>query len=252
MNGLKLLSVLIGILPVLTAAAGDAQQQDQKSGVSNQARVVMVSPSETILSAQISAQITAVSVAEGDSFAAGQVLVTFDCRVYQAQLKRAQAELAGTRKTAAASSILKEMKAGSTLSSELANSNVAKAEQDVVVLQSSVDQCQIFAPFDGRVTSRRANVHQSLSTGQPVLEILGTSDLEARLIVPSRWLSWLKPNFQFSIRMDETGKTYPATITRLGARIDPASQTLTVMGRIDEQSPDLLAGMSGTAVFDVQ
>ena len=226
-----------------------ALAQQSGTGAPKQARLVMMSPSETVLSSQISAQISGIAVAEGERFASGQVLVTFDCKVYLAQLKRAQAELKAMRMTAATSSQLRNMNAGSTLSADLAEANVAKAEQEVSVYQSSVDHCKIIAPFDGRVTNRRANTHQTLMAGQPVLDILGVSDLEVRLIVTSRWLAWLKPGSQFTIRMDETEKTYPAEVVRLGARIDPASQTMVVIGRIAGQYPELMAGMSGTATF---
>jgi len=235
------------MLAVFGSMAAHAQPTD--SQVPYQARVVLVSRSETILSSQISAEIMETTVNDGDRFAAGQVLIKLDCRVYQAQLRRAQAELLAARRTSAANSMLKDMRAGSTLSAELSQSSVAKAEQDVVILQYSTDHCQITAPYSGRVISRKANHHQTLSVGQPILEILGDHDLEARLIVPSRWLSWLRVGERFKILIDETEKSYYATVTRLGARIDPASQTINVMGLIDDHPPELLSGMSGTATF---
>jgi hypothetical protein len=51
--------------------------------------------------------------------------------------------------------------------------------------------------------------------------------------------------------MDETGKTYQASVTRLGARVDAASQSLEIAAVIEGEHPELLAGMSGLARFDV-
>jgi hypothetical protein len=65
------------------------------------------------------------------------------------------------------------------------------------------------------------------------------------LTAPSRWLSWLKSGASFQVSIDDTGKTYPGKVTRLGGRVDPASQSLKVMGEITADAPELMAGMSG-------
>jgi membrane fusion protein, multidrug efflux system len=72
-----------------------------------------------------------------------------------------------------------------------------------------------------------------------------------QLHVPSGWLAWLRPGATFEVGIDETRRTYSATVTELGARVDPVSQTLRVSALIDGDHDDLLAGMSGIARFDV-
>ena len=69
--------------------------------------------------------------------------------------------------------------------------------------------------------------------------------LELEFLVPSAWLGWLKNGQRFAVEIDETGKSYPARFTRLGARIDPVSQSIKVGAAIDGSFPELLAGMSG-------
>ncbi len=64
---------------------------------------------------------------------------------------------------------------------------------------------------------------------------------------PSRWLGWLKPGYAFQVHIEETDKTYPAEITRVGGRVDPVSQTIKVFGKIRGDAADLMAGMSGRA-----
>lgn len=81
------------------------------------------------------------------------------------------------------------------------------------------------------------------------MDILDTSRLEVKMIVPSRWLTWLKPGARFSIRIEELGRVYPARVVRLGARIDPLSQTIPLSGEIVGHHEELLPGMSGTAGF---
>jgi hypothetical protein len=77
------------------------------------------------------------------------------------------------------------------------------------------------------------------------LEILDDRSLEVELIAPSRWLAWLKPGYGFAVHIEETDKTYPAVITRVGGRVDPVSQTIKVFGEIQGDANDLMAGTSG-------
>ncbi len=73
--------------------------------------------------------------------------------------------------------------------------------------------------------------------------------LEVEAIVPSKWLSWLKPKQSFQFVIDETGAEVSVRIVRLGAVVDPISQTIKVYGVLDEKNNLVLPGMSGTATF---
>ena len=86
---------------------------------------------------------------------------------------------------------------------------------------------------------------------QPLISILDDRSLEIQLYIPSWWLSWLKTGEKFSIKIDETGKTYTAEVIRLGARVDAASQSIEIIAAITGNNPELLAGMSGVASFDI-
>ncbi|HMB48635.1 MAG TPA: HlyD family efflux transporter periplasmic adaptor subunit, partial [Afifellaceae bacterium] len=77
------------------------------------------------------------------------------------------------------------------------------------------------------------------------------TELEIELLIPSRWLLWLEPDLRFEFSVDETGLKYAATVTRLGGAVDPVSQTIRVFGALEDRPPELLSGMSGTAIFEV-
>jgi multidrug efflux pump subunit AcrA (membrane-fusion protein) len=49
------------------------------------------------------------------------------------------------------------------------------------------------------------------------------------------------------VAIDETGRSYPATISAINARVDAASQSVEVEGIVRGTFPELLAGMSGNA-----
>ena len=82
-----------------------------------------------------------------------------------------------------------------------------------------------------------------------MLDILDDSVLEAEFIVPSRWLTRLKPGAPLQVQVDETGRTYPAKVVRLGARVDPVSHSVKITGELSGSNPELTAGMSGRVLI---
>ncbi len=86
---------------------------------------------------------------------------------------------------------------------------------------------------------------QYVQPGQALLDILDDSVLELEFLVPSAWLGWLRVGSSFQVEIDETRKSYPAKFVRIGARVDPVSQSIKVAAAIDGKFPELIAGMSG-------
>ena len=108
-----------------------------------------------------------------------------------------------------------------------------------------LSKCSIVAPFAGRVAEQKVREQQYVQAGQPLIDILDDSVLELEFLVPSRWFSSLKPGGRIQVFIDETGKAYPARFIRIGARVDPVSQTVKVAAAIDGRFPELIAGMTG-------
>lgn len=199
----------------------------------------------TTIAAEIGAKVSRVAVAEGARFRAGQTLVAFDCSLQQAQLQKAKAVLAGAERTFSANKRLEELRSVGKVELEVSEAEVGKAKADVAANGVLLSKCAIAAPFAGRVAEQKVREQQYVQPGQPLLEILDDSVLELEFIVPSRWLAWLKPGYAFQVQIDETGKTYPAKVQRIGARVDPVSQSVKLSAAIAGQFPELIAGMSG-------
>lgn len=199
----------------------------------------------TTVAAEIGAKVSRVTVVEGGAFRAGQVLVSFDCSLQQAQLQKSKAVLGAAERTLAANKRLEELHSVGKVELEVSEAEVGKARADAAANSVLLSKCSIPAPFSGRVAEQKVREQQYVQPGQPLLEILDDSVLELEFLVPSRWLAWVKPGYAFQVRIDETGKTYPAKVQRIGARIDPVSQSIKLSAAIDGRFPELIAGMSG-------
>lgn len=204
---------------------------------------------ETVLSSQMAGKIQQIYVEEGDRFKKGQTLVSFDCKIEETELKKALTELEAAKKTLGVNRNLAHLKSISGLDVAMAEAKVLSAEAEASVRQVVVERCTLSAPFDGRVVEIPVSAYQTVRQAEPLLKILDDQDLRLEVIVPSSWLTWLKEGEAFSIIMDETGKTYTARVTKIGARIDPVSQSLKVLGKIEGNHPELMAGMSGAVTF---
>ncbi|TWB37236.1 efflux RND transporter periplasmic adaptor subunit [Nitrospirillum pindoramense] len=211
-------------------------------------RAQLVPKRSTVLSSQIAAQISELPLREGDSFSEGQKLVAFDCGIQRARLAKANAQETATRKTYEVKSKLNTLNSIGVLEVETAAAEHAMAEAEQQMAREIAAHCVVTAPFAGRVGPVEVKRFQSVAEGQKLLEILDPTELEAEMLVPSSWLKWLKPGFALEIGIEETGRKYPAKVSRLSPRIDPVSQSIRVFAVIDGKFPDLLPGMSGRAL----
>ncbi|MEI8393625.1 MAG: efflux RND transporter periplasmic adaptor subunit [Rhodospirillaceae bacterium] len=242
----RLAPVLAGIwlslvIPGSTALAA--------SGTLPWVRALVAPRNETVLSSQILGRIAKLSLRPGDSFRQGETLFALDCRLYQAQWGRAKSELNRAQRTLEMQKRLEDLGSGSRYDRTQANAAVERAGAELTQMSLTLEMCVVTAPFDGRVVERKAQPQQVIAPGQPVLEIYETKNFDIQLLVPSQWLSWLSRGRRFSVHVEETGGDYDAEVMEIGARIDPASQSVKVFGRFEDTPESILAGMSGTASF---
>jgi RND family efflux transporter MFP subunit len=199
----------------------------------------------TTIAAEVGAKISRITVAEGGSFRAGQTLVVLDCSLQQAQLQKTKAALSAAEHTFSANKRLEELHSIGKVELDVSEAEVAKTRAEVASNAAVISKCAVPAPFSGRVAEQKVREQQYVQPGQALLEILDDSVLELEFIVPSRWLVWLKPGYGFQVRIDETNKVYPAKVQRIGARVDPVSQSVKLSAAIDGKFAELIAGMSG-------
>jgi membrane fusion protein, multidrug efflux system len=203
----------------------------------------------TTLAAEIGAKISRLPIPEGSAFKQGQVLVQFDCSLQQAQVNKARAALSAADKSWQANRRLAELNSVGKVELDISEAEVQKARAEVAANGAVLGKCSLAAPFAGRIAEQRVREQQYVQPGQALLDILDDSSLELEFIVPSRWLAWLKPNQGFQVAIDETGKTYPAKVQRIGAKVDPVSQSVKLSAVIDGKFNELIAGMSGKVLI---
>ena len=211
----------------------------------------LIKPIEkAIISSQIAGKIKSIPFKAGDSFKKGELLVSFDCSFYRADMASADATYKSRQKVFENNKQLLALNAISDIDVELSKAEVDVARAERTMRTIRVNQCKIKAPYDGRVIEVAVNEHETVPSDKEILSILNDNNLEIELIVPSNWLNWLTIGETFAFQVDETGKTFEATVSKTGAVVDPVSQTIKLIGKFnDKQLNGVLSGMSGTAQF---
>lgn len=186
---------------------------------------------------------------EAEAFRKGDTLVTFDCKRIKAEHAAAVAASREMRLTLQSQTYLDSRGAVGKLEVEISKARLDKAEAEVAAIAARIEQCTLIAPFDGRITELKINEHEVPASGQPFISLIDETQFEIDLILPSHALRSLEPGMAFQFRIDETGLVYEAKILRVGAIIDPVSQSIKVIAAFTSPDRRVVAGMSGTAVL---
>jgi membrane fusion protein, multidrug efflux system len=249
MSGVRVAVLLIGLAAATSAIAQGVKLPESslpRVGPERQEiRAQLLPRRYTTVAAEIGAKINSLPVPEGSAFSEGQLLVSFDCSMQQAQLQKAQAELDGSEYTLKSNMRLAELNSVGQLELDLSRAAVGKARAELGANQAVLGKCSVNAPFSGKVAEQKVREQQYVQPGQALLDIIDDSVLELEFLVPSRWLMWMRVGGSFRIQIDETRKTYPARFIRIAARVDPVTQSVKVAGAIDGRFSELVSGMSG-------
>jgi RND family efflux transporter MFP subunit len=228
---------------------GSAAAADSQGFIGPQARALVTARDRAVLSAELEARIAEMPVRPGEAFAEGDTLVRFACDRHAAQRDTASADVASARARLDSVEKMVSLNAAGPLEAAIARAELERAEAQLRLFQADVNRCRLRAPYDGRVVAWHSNPHEMARVGIEAVEIVAAGDLELEMIVPSAWLAWLEDGQALSLSVDETGEAYGATVTSIGAEVDPVSQTVPVRATFDSPPEDLIPGMSGVAVF---
>jgi RND family efflux transporter MFP subunit len=204
---------------------------------------------EVMFASKMAGRIAQMPWREGERFKKGALLVGFDCDRLHAQIRAAHAAHRAATQLAAQNRELDRYQAIGRHEVAISQAKADQAGAEAAALEVQQRDCVIHAPFDGLVVETSARLHQNAALGQDLMKVLATGDLEVHLVVPSAWLAWLEPGKAFAFRVDETARRYAAKVTRIGASVDPVSQTVKIVGVFTGERTGVLPGMSGSADF---
>jgi RND family efflux transporter MFP subunit len=182
-------------------------------------------------------------------FNKGDLLIQFDCSLYEAQKDVVSANANSALIKLKSDEQMLQMRSIGKYELELSISEYEKAKSELHIAELNVERCQIKAPFDGAVEEIVVNAFETIQPQVELMKIIQTDVLELEMVVSSEWISWLSIGHPIKVYIDEIQKEFSATVSGIGANVDPVSQTIQLKGTITETNPALLPGMSGRVLF---
>ena len=240
---INLLKHPASLLTILFFLSLPAYSQDKES------RALVVASQEAILSSELAARIENIAVKEMQRFNKGDLLIQFDCSLYEAQKDVVSANSNSALIKLKSDEQMLQMRSIGKYELELSISEYEKAKSELRIAELNVERCQIKAPFDGAVEEVIVNTYETIQPQVELMKIIQTDILELEMVVSSEWVSWLKIGHPIKVYIDEIQKEFNASISGIGANVDAVSQTIQLKGTITDTSPALLPGMSGRFVF---
>lgn len=238
------------ILPLLTALALIGMAETIQAQEAQVVRAQVTAARQAVLSSELAGKLLKLPFREGDSFKAGDVLAEFDCSLHRARLSRSAAAESSARQQLNVANRLDALDSISVSDLAQARSAVSVGQAESAVDRAMVQRCTIKAPFAGRVGETHVRVSEYVPEGKELLGIYETGGFEVEMIVPSRWLVWLRPGYPFAVLLDETGQAHAGEIARIAGSVDPVSQSVRAIGRLGADEQGLLPGMSGTVSIE--
>lgn len=251
---LALLALTLGACSDGSQPAPDATQPSSWLAVAR--GKVEVEGGMVQVAARTDGVVESVSVQQGDTVKAGQVLAQLDPRAAKIQvamakagIAQAEAQLAESRVSLQqarqrAPRIAEAAKAGAATgeSAEQARAAVATllarqsaagaaldvAHQQLASAQLSLDATRLHAPVAGSVVVRRIAIGQSVAaaSGQPLFELLPDRPHVVHAQIDVDAAGAIHPGMPAEVvRESGAGPVYPATVTRVGQVLQPAGLT---------------------------
>lgn len=239
---------VIAALPMSTAMSAGISEATELDPV----RGVVKSFHAAIFSVDLNARVLETPVRTGDYFSKGDVLLKLDCERQNAEATAARAAYRAAKVVYKSNVEMKSYGAAGELEVGVSEAEMESALAHADAIAARTKDCEIVAPFNGRVAELAINAHETSAPNQPLLKLVGNGDHELHLIVPSNWLAWLEVGNTFSFAVDETGKQHTAVVSQIGAEVDAISRTVPVIAHFEQFPSSVLPGMSGTAFFSSQ
>lgn len=281
----RLTSILVAIA-LMTTSTGFAQQpptpvltQPVKSErVQEHRRVTgsLQAIARSSVASQEAGQILAVETDEGMTVEAGDIIARLDARRLEAQLAEARARIdriasdlveresevkfadyeykrlaklleknvASERELMEASTQLSAAEARA----QSAQRSIAEGQRQVDYLTIRLADMTVRAPFSARVVARHVDIGEWIEPGEPIVTLVSTGAIEARLEVPERYAAAVSRNVgQIYADVIGAGRTIPSTSVRIIPDVNPQARIFGVILTLENIDNALAPGMSVTA-----
>ncbi|MGB1033999.1 MAG: efflux RND transporter periplasmic adaptor subunit [Primorskyibacter sp.] len=205
---------------------------------------------DTMLRAETTGDVAEVFVRKGQDVEAGQAIARLDPTTNNAEIARAQQELARTQRDYNNAQELLERGVGTATRVSETQAAFVAAQAQVTQAKEAAKALIITAPFSGRVETLSLDQGEYVSAGSEVGRLVDITPLTVAIQVPQQSLTRLSVGQSASVRFI-TGEERAGIVTFVGT--SAASETRTFLAEIEVANDDgaIPAGISAEAIIPV-
>jgi RND family efflux transporter MFP subunit len=224
------------------------------------------------LTAQVDGTVGPIRVDRGSAVRRGQVLTTIEAEGVRSQaagaranVAAAEANLAVAEKQRDAAKRLYEAGATSAIEAQTAEARyeavaaqVAAARAQAAAAGEDAARTVITAPLSGRVSERQVEPGEAVRTGDPILSIVNTSELELAGRIPVDQAATVRVGQPVTFTLDAyPGREFRGTVARVDPAADPQTRQVGVYVRLPNPDGEIIAGqfargrVTGRRISDV-
>jgi membrane fusion protein, multidrug efflux system len=214
-----------------------------------------------IVRSKVAAEVRKLSVREGDSVSAGQVLVELDAADVQQRMRSAEGVLAAAEARAANAKNTRDMQKtlldqqyisanafdGAESAYRAATGDAASARAQLQLARMSLGDAVVRAPISGVVAKRMVNPGEKLSFDAPLLQIVDLRGLELQAWVPPQTVAQLRAGQTVDVTVEGFTKAIEGQVSRVLPAVDSATRQLGVIIKVANAQQALKAGLNATA-----
>lgn len=202
----------------------------------------IIGDEEIELRPEVAGKVTAINFTEGSKVKKGDLLVKINDSDLKAQLLRAEslkklAEEKEYRSKQLFSQGLISQEEYDIINTEL-NSRLAEIE----LLKSQIDKTEIIAPFDGIIGLRYVSEGAIVNSSVVIAQLIKNDPVKIDFALPVKHASKVKVGSKIKLTVPNIDKQFSAAVYAVDPKIDPASRTLKVRAKTENQKGELIPG----------
>jgi membrane fusion protein (multidrug efflux system) len=226
----------------------------------------LVAPVTSEVAVRMPGRVGKVFADEGQRVRKGQPLLTLETQYLSLELKRADAEVARARASAADAqrdfkrkeeliakgSVARAAYDRSQSTYDAAQAGVAAAEAARDLSRQRLADAVLHSPITGVVAERRADAGERLGDATVAYVIVQTSPLKLRFQLPERYLARIKRGQTVRATVDPyPGQTFTGKVSVISGIVDPATRTVAVETEFANADGHLSPGLVARVEIDL-
>lgn len=217
--------------------SSEDQRIDKYSGTVEEA-------SETALSFPVAGTIQEMRVRLGDRVTKGQLIATIDPSTMKNSHAAAKAALEQAEDAFRRMKELYDKGSLSEIKWVEIQSKLEQARSLEEIARKNLDDCRLYAPYDGVISEKMGESGLNVMPGVPVARLVSVNQLKVKVSVPETEISNIALSWEATIQVPALNdQCFKGTVIEKGIVANPLSRSYDVKIRIDNPDKSLMPGM---------